>query len=107
MISIEDFLDQQLMNEQNWFARFNCDVVLDASGLTSLRSPSVELLQPGGHYLDLNGHGIRTIDNVGLLQGVVQAGAILAEESTVLRRKGCRYHWVLFKENHEVGKLDT
>lgn len=105
VISVDDFLHMQLTDEQNWFSRFQCDIVLDAAGLSSVRHQSIELLQPGGHYCDLNGHGIRKIDEMGILQGVTQAAVLLAEESSVLRRKACHHHWVLFEENHKVSLL--
>ena len=54
----------------------------------------------GGHYCDLNGDFIRTVDAAGLVQGLPAAAAALATHKAKLRNEGGHeYHWVLFEEN--------
>jgi NADPH:quinone reductase-like Zn-dependent oxidoreductase len=80
------------------------DLVLDcvgkAAGGGAVQAHSLRVLQPGGHYCDLNGDFIRCVDSSGLLQGLPSAAVALASHQAKLRSDtGHEYSWVLFEEN--------
>ena len=61
--TLDDFLSGSLGTD------FSCDVVLDGIGGNAVQQATFPLMRREGHYCDLNGNAIRSIDEHGLVAG--------------------------------------
>ncbi|CAK9227462.1 unnamed protein product [Sphagnum troendelagicum] len=79
------------------------DVVLDTIGLPETEAAGIRLLQPGGHYLTLQGETVTLADRYGLVAGGAAAAAVLLKKKIRYKQQyGIDYWWTIMRTDAEA-----